>query len=66
MLTLEQLPLLTSCLPTEAIRSDAFGPLRLGLLELVESTANRLPVDAELLGKIGLVLPPRGPGDGSA
>jgi hypothetical protein len=56
MLTLEQLPLLTSCLSTEAIRSDPFGPLHLGLLELVESTSNRLPVDAELRGQVSLVL----------
>ena len=31
-------------------------PLALGALERVQSPSNRLPVDAELIGKVGLVL----------
>ena len=41
---------------TEALRSDAFCPLALGMFERVESTSNRLPADAELECEVCLVL----------
>jgi len=56
MLALDQLPLLTRGLAAEALLGDLLGPLRFGMVERVKSTPNSLPVDAELVGKIGSVL----------
>ena len=56
MLTLDQLPFLTRGPATEALLGDSRGSLRFGVFERVKSTPNSLPVDAELGGKVGLVL----------
>jgi hypothetical protein len=56
MLTLDQLLLLTGGLAAEALLGDLLGSLRFGVFERVNSTPNRLPVDAELVGKVGYAL----------
>jgi hypothetical protein len=56
MLTLDQLPLLTRGLAEEALLGDALGSLRFGVFECVKSTSDCLPVDAELVGEVVLLL----------
>jgi hypothetical protein len=55
-LTLDQFPLLTGGLPAKALLGDLLGSLRFGVFERVQSTPNGLPIDAVLVGKVGLGL----------
>jgi len=43
-------------LVAKALRSNALGPLGVGALESVKAPPNRLTVDAELVGEVGLAL----------
>jgi hypothetical protein len=55
-LAFAQLPFLAGDLAMEARLGDTLSPLGLRAFKCVEATSDRLPVDTELVGELGLLL----------